>query len=101
MGSKDLLLSGDQVIIDNIIAQAYTMRAYAYFIANPIVPADLRSVTNNPQVFLCTPNLLQQQLKVRVEGPWRSLSTDQPVTLIMQLPSSQEIKTRQEHKSHG
>jgi hypothetical protein len=31
LGSKDIL-TGEQVVIDNIIAQAYTMRAYAYFI---------------------------------------------------------------------
>lgn len=98
LGSQELL-TGEQVVIDNIIAQAYTMRAYAYFILIQSFQQTYKGHEQSPGVPLYTePTTAVTEGKGRgtVEEVYQQINADleNAITLFS------GDKSRQEHISH-
>jgi len=98
LGSKDIL-TGEQVVIDNIIAQAYTMRAYAYFILIQSFQQTYVGHEQSPGVPLYTePTTAETEGKGRgtVEDVYQQINSDLDNAIALFTGD----KTRQMHKSH-
>lgn len=98
LGSKDLI-SGDQVVIDNIVAQALTMRAYAYFILIQSFQQTYIGHEQSPGVPLYTePTTATTEGKGRgtVEDVYKQINSD----LEDAISLFSGDKNRQEHISH-
>lgn len=97
--AEEETLEGDPAVIDNIMAQAYTMRAYAYFILIQSFQQTYIGHEDTPGVPLYTePTTAQTEGKGRgtVEEVYTQINAD----LDRAIELFSENKNSQEHKSH-